>query len=165
MMGSTILAAVLEPSQRPRLAAPAPRDAQRRRIKGRADRAPRGSGRARRWAGLLLVLVGLCVIWGASIASFATGVTWEDSESIAMEDADGPPCAGDCPGDDADGECPPGCDACPCCPAAVSPAATCGGLFAPPCAQLALTDTVGASCPVPDGALSRVFHPPRRAAA
>jgi len=106
----------------------------------------------------LLLLVSLLL--GASVPHSLAGPTWlvaEDGVTEADADDD---CRGDCPGDDENGECPPQCDACPCCPSATAHAGVSGdhppsaarppaGLRAPP-----------ASGAAKEGALSRLFRPP-----
>ncbi len=79
-----------------------------------------------------------------------------DTESAADQD-DG--C--DCPEDDENDECPDGCDACACCPAAAAPGSS------PPHHDPVLPGTredaqFASEIEAPeDGPRSRVFHPPR----
>ena len=115
----------------------------------------------RRSSSLLLALVGLLVIWSSALpATPAAG----DGESFTVEHVDEQPCKSDCPGDDENGECPPNCDACPCCPIAASAAARSQGPSISPGESLAETRAIGGSGQAREGARSRVFHPPRRAA-
>ncbi len=107
---------------------------------------------------LLLALAGLCVMWGSAFPAWAQAEQDVADESVDAAESD---CRGECPDDDEDGDCPPGCDACFCCPAASSPAvgpAVFAGAF--------WTSRATAGQPLDageaeEGVLSRVFHPPR----
>jgi hypothetical protein len=116
----------------------------------------------RRTSSLILVLVGLLVLWSAAFP--AAPHAGDGGESVAVEDGEEGPCKSDCPGDDENGECPPDCDACPCCPAAVSPVVSSDGTSASFGEVFAVNRPSGGAGQTQDGALSRVFHPPRLAA-
>ncbi len=108
----------------------------------------------------LVALVG--VLFLAVLVGPPAGDALAPLASAALTDGDGEAADSDCdcPEDDEDGECPSGCGACSCCPAA-SPASS-------PPAQLPVFAGIGdpahgahrANAP-PDGARRRVFHPPR----
>ena len=103
----------------------------------------------------LLVLIGLCAVWTAAVPSAAAPDAVGDA--VAVDD-DG--CERDCPEDDENGECPPGCDACPCCPAAASPAASTERLLASSVRGPGATRPNLESGKAEEGALSRLFRPP-----
>jgi len=106
----------------------------------------------------LLLLVSLLL--GASVLHSLSGPNWLVAEDRVTEaDADDD-CRGDCPGDDENGECPPQCDACPCCPSATAHAGVSGDH--PPSAAPHLTGLRAplASGATQEGALSRLFRPP-----
>jgi hypothetical protein len=107
----------------------------------------------------LLVLVGLCVVWLTATPAKATLA----ADAFAVEDGEERDCQGDCPEDEDDGECPTGCDACSCCPAAASPAVSAGGVQVPYVTKPSSEQRVSSSGESLDGTRSRVFHPPRPA--
>ena len=109
-------------------------------------------------------LAGLYLIWSFLLLPLAA-VSSSGPDSGAIADGSERSCTSDCPGDDENGECSSECDACPCCPTAASPAVSPGG---PSAAGLAVPRTAGrlpSSGQAREGALSRVFHPPRPDAA
>ncbi len=67
----------------------------------------------------------------------------------------------DCPDDDEEGECPSGCDACSCCPAAAPPGSSPPehtAVFAGAGGDAQLVLAIDAA---QDGQRGRIFHPPR----
>ena len=113
----------------------------------------------------LLLLAGWLLV-AASVAGIQGVSHWPAAEAeIADANDSDRECRSSCPGDDENGECPPECDACPCCPSAVTPAVVSGELPAPPAQPHSELPLAIESGRVEEGALSRVFHPPRAAAA
>ncbi len=106
----------------------------------------------------LLLLVSLLISWSVPNAQAVS--TWLDGEAV-VADADDRECRSSCPGDDENGECPPECDACPCCPSGVAPAVVSGELPLSPAEVHAELGPLVPSGRAQEGALSRVFHPPR----
>lgn len=113
-----------------------------------------------------LFLLGLLLLVSWSLPSVHGVSTWLAADQRVTEadsDADDRDCSSACPGDDENGECPPECDACPCCPSAVTPAVVSGELPTTPTNAHAEVGPVVPSGRAQEGALSRVFHPPRAA--
>ncbi len=110
---------------------------------------------------LLVVVVGLWALWGIAVPSWAAPDPAD--EGVAVESAEEPGCLGDCPEDAEDGECQSGCTACSCCPASAAPAAGTDGRLAASSRGPAATRSILDSAKTEDGALSRVFRPPRSA--
>ena len=115
-----------------------------------------------RGARTLLLLVSLLLSW--SLPTSPALSNWSGPAAERAEaDAEDSGCETPCPGDDENGDCPPQCDACPCCPSATGQAGVSGAppaSVARPLAHLAAPSSSGSP---QDGALSRVFHPPRAA--
>ncbi len=72
-------------------------------------------------------------------------------------------CETPCPGDNEEGECPPDCDACPCCPTAASAAVSLGGSSLSYAGLHVRAPDIEAPGQAKDGTRSRVYRPPRRA--
>jgi|GEM_PF-6970870 len=86
----------------------------------------------------------------------------QGEESVAADGDDGDsPCRSSCPGDDENGECPPECDACPCCPSAASPGVSLVGILGSAPASIAQLQAPSGLDEDEEGARTRVFHPPR----
>lgn len=87
----------------------------------------------------------------------------ELAESVMSSEHDSEGCEEGCPGDAQDGECPPGCDACTCCPASVYVLTT-------ELARSSLSSTARVILPSPAdgnpaGTSNEIFRPPRSASA
>lgn len=110
----------------------------------------------------LLLLVSLLLSW--SLPNSHAVPNWlAPDDGAAQADAEDSDCETSCPGDDENGDCPPQCDACPCCPSATAHAGVSGAPPASTARPLAGLEAPPASGSPQDGALSRVFHPPRAA--
>jgi len=120
-------------------------------------RPPYGTAVSARLHRLLLALVGLFVVWTFAVPTQTDAIA---VDAVAVDDGQDSDCQ-DCPEDDEDGECPPGCDACTCCPAAASLAMGTGERHAA-CAARPTTERRFSDSGQPmEGARSRVFRPPR----